>query len=152
MKGVSLTSVEYPPPPPPRGLPACLQAYFIIAPDCPRIFPSGVTRNGIWPSGGLPAEIMKQTKVSYFLNILCCILENCWEWWKTYLGTEDKVKNSELYDSLEKVTSTIKNRRVALSGHVFPRLELSRAQQLITRVPAHGMEKRGCMSVSYINW
>ena len=41
-----------------------------------------------------------------------------------------KNNNSELYDSLEKLTSTIQNRRVCLSGHVF-RDESSPAQQLI---------------------
>ena len=39
--------------------------YFIIAPDCPRIFPSGVTRNGIWPSGDLPAKINEVKKKGY---------------------------------------------------------------------------------------
>ena len=39
--------------------------YFIIAPDCPSIFPSGVMRNGICPSGDLPAKIneVKKKKV-----------------------------------------------------------------------------------------
>ena len=77
---------------PSGGLPAFLQMYFIIAPDCPRIFPSGVTRNGIWPSGGLPAEIMKQKRVSNFLNILCCILENCCEWWKHILELRTRLE------------------------------------------------------------
>ena len=35
--------------------PACLHMYFMIAIDAPRNFPSGVTRNGICPRGGLPA-------------------------------------------------------------------------------------------------
>ena len=43
---------------------------------------------------------------------------------------KDKVKNRELYGSLEKLTSTIQNRRVSLSGHVF-RDDSSPAQQLI---------------------
>ena len=43
---------------------------------------------------------------------------------------KDKVKNSELYGSLEKLTATIQNRRVSHSGHVF-RDESSPAQQLI---------------------
>ena len=43
---------------------------------------------------------------------------------------KEKVKNSELYGSREKLTSTIQNRRVSLSGHVF-RDESSPAQQLI---------------------
>ena len=38
--------------------------------------------------------------------------------WKTYLG-KTGLKKSELYCSLEKVTFTIQNRRIALSGHVF---------------------------------
>ena len=37
--------------------------------------------------------------------------------WKT--SWKDRVKKSELYCSLEKVTFTIQNRRIALSGHVF---------------------------------
>ena len=36
--------------------------YFIIAPDCPSIFPSGVMRNGICPSGDLPAKINEVKK------------------------------------------------------------------------------------------
>ena len=37
--------------------------YFIIVPDCARIFPSGVTMYGIWPRGGLPAETEKEQYV-----------------------------------------------------------------------------------------
>ena len=48
-------------------LPPFLQMYFIIAPDWARMFPSGVTRNGIWPSGGLPAKINSK-KSSFFFK------------------------------------------------------------------------------------
>ena len=51
-------------------LPPFLQMYFIIAPDWARTFPSGVTRNGIWPKGALPAKINSK-KSSFFYNIWC---------------------------------------------------------------------------------
>ena len=35
------------------------------------------------------------------------------------ISWKDRVKNSELYCSLENVTFTIQNRRISLSGHVF---------------------------------
>ena len=35
------------------------------------------------------------------------------------ISWKDKVKDSELYGSLEKVTSTTQNKRIALSRHVF---------------------------------
>ena len=35
------------------------------------------------------------------------------------ISWKDRVKKSELYCSIEKVTFTIQNRRIALSGHVF---------------------------------
>ena len=37
-------------------VPAFLHMYFMIATVWARIFPSGVTMNGNWPSGGRPAE------------------------------------------------------------------------------------------------
>ena len=43
-----------------QHLPPCLQMNFAIALDCPRIFPSGVIINGIWPRGGLPAVSPKK--------------------------------------------------------------------------------------------
>ena len=66
---------------------------------------------------------MKQKRVSNFLNILCCILENIAAIDEN-ISWKDKVKDSELYVyalCLEKlkVTSTIQNGIIALSGHVF---------------------------------
>ena len=57
-------------------LPPFLQMYFIIAPDWARTFPSGVTRNGIWPKGALPAKINSK-KSSFFYHIWCfCFASN----------------------------------------------------------------------------
>ena len=37
-------------------VPPILQMYFSIAADWASTFPSGITMNGIWPNGDLPAE------------------------------------------------------------------------------------------------
>ena len=60
---------------------------------------------------------------------------------------KNKLTRRELFGSLEKVTCTIQNRRIALSGHVF-RDESSPAQynSVITGVPpgGRGLVERAC--------
>ena len=64
--------------------------------------------------------------------------------------TKPKKFYSELCGNLEKVTTTIQNIRIALSGLVFYD-ECSPAQQLITRVPTHGRPAKGSPTYTYIN-
>ena len=66
-----------------------------------------------------------------------------------HVSWKDKVTNKK-YGKLEKVTNTIQNRRMSLSGHIF-RDKSSPAQQLITWIQKHGKAVRGRPTMTYID-
>ena len=66
------------------------------------------------------------------------------------ISWKDKVTNEVLYGHLEKVSWTIRKRRLALSGHIF-RDKSSPAQKLITWIPTHGKRKRGRPTTTYVD-
>ena len=66
------------------------------------------------------------------------------------ISWKDQVTNKELYGNADKVTNTIKNQRLSLSGHVFHD-ETSPAQKMITWIPSHGQATRGRPTTTHVN-
>lgn len=76
--------------------------YFKIAPDCASVFPSGVTINGIWPSGGFPAKKQKQKKVK----------NDC------YMSMiSGKISGQSLSDDVNVLNEVIKKKKSMLAPH-----------------------------------
>ena len=64
------------------------------------------------------------------------------------IGWDDKITNESLYGKLDKISHTMRTRRMKLAGHVF-RDKSSPAHALITWVPTHGVTSRGRPATSY---
>ena len=63
---------------------------------------------------------------------------------------EDHIKNVDLYDTLPRVTDTIRARRMRLAGHCVRHPELA-ASSLILWEPKHGSRNQGRPAATYVD-
>ena len=66
------------------------------------------------------------------------------------ISWKDKVTNKALYGNLERVSATIRRRRLALAGHTF-RDKSSPAHKILTWIPTHGGRTRGRPPTNYVD-
>ena len=66
------------------------------------------------------------------------------------INWNEHITNNALYGKLDKVTNTIKNRRLQLAGHVF-RDTTSPAHLTVTWNPPHGVTKRGRPVTTFVD-
>ena len=61
-----------------------------------------------------------------------------------------KLPNKNLYGNLEKISNTIKRRRLKLAGHCF-RDKSSPAHKLVTWIPQHGVSNPGRPQLTFVD-
>ena len=66
------------------------------------------------------------------------------------ISWKEKLTNVELYGSLSKITSVIRERRLRIAGHCVRHKE-EIANQLVLWQPTTGQRSRGIQSVSYVD-
>ena len=66
------------------------------------------------------------------------------------ISWKEKLTNVELYGSLSKITSVIRERRLRIAGHCVRHKE-EIANQLVLWQPTTGQRSRGRQSVSYVD-
>ena len=66
------------------------------------------------------------------------------------ISWNEKVNNATLYGSLDKISNTIRSRRLKLAGHVF-RDKSSPAHMTVTWMPSHGYANRGKPKTTFVD-
>ena len=66
------------------------------------------------------------------------------------LKWNEKVNNDTLYGPVDKISNTIKSRRLKLAGHVF-RDKSSPAHLTVTWMPPHGYANRGKPKTTFVD-